>query len=519
MPRNYRIERDAIIQRWYGGNPQPRNPRPSRTWKEEPIAPADCFGIPMQVNSPFNPYGNCMVWKYTLNTGGYGTLTVDGKPELAHRAAFIQTRGHISNDRQVNHLCNRPYCVQPSHLYAGTTQDNKDDSQIFSKEELLHAPWIFHWPGGTNTDNPLLRRLVESDRFDGTHPWEPVKQPAQKPLEEFICPRHDFAITMFSNTYRICRICETSEFQEEMTREIGAPLLISEICPASQTVIPILEKIFSSDFAGESHRKTREKAYHRRRPSFRKDSHELRNCECEYCTQDRRTFRASIQPLLTKEESDLLDVSDWLEPQITTALQEASAQMMEAGANAAELNEKQTQLLKEHLNDCTNTRTELAKTSRTLESQLAYLLYALAEFNNREEMLEDQIFQQVLFSLNLARARKEDKQPILETILPTLEKTTDRLTLDWKRGAEELTRPYLESKPELHQDINQLAQLVMKKQILEHLRYELLGRNTFNEQIPHPHSHCVNSIRETGRVEPFPRDFKEGTGYTPRDEE
>ena len=34
MPRNYRVERDAIIQRWYGGNPDIRNPRPHRSWRE-----------------------------------------------------------------------------------------------------------------------------------------------------------------------------------------------------------------------------------------------------------------------------------------------------------------------------------------------------------------------------------------------------------------------------------------------------------------------------------------------------
>ena len=156
MPRDYWMERDAIIQRWYGDNPQPNNPRPRRSWEGGPITPADCLGIPMQVNAPFIPPGCCMVWKYSLNGYGYGTLNICGKQKLAHRAVFIQTRGQIPEDKQVNHLCNRPYCVQPSHLYAGTNQDNKDDSQIFSKEKLLHAPWIIDWPEGTHSDDQLL---------------------------------------------------------------------------------------------------------------------------------------------------------------------------------------------------------------------------------------------------------------------------------------------------------------------------------------------------------------------------
>ena len=516
MPRNYRIERDAVIRRWYGDNPQPRNPRPSRSWGEGPVTPADCFGVPMQVNTPFSPFGYCMVWKYSLNQDGYGILTIDGKQELAHRATFIQTRGEIPEGRQVNHLCNRPYCVQPAHLYAGTTQDNKDDSQIFSKEELLHAPWVLFWPDGAKTDNPLLRRLEDSSRYEGTEPWEPVKQPAQKPLEEFTCPKHDFAITMFGGEHRICRICETSELQERESDDLGTYSLIAEICPVSQTIIPLFQKITASEFVGESHGETRRRAYHRNRQGFGMGSHDLRTCGCDYCSQDRTAFRAAIQPLLTREQSDILDICNRLEPQITTALEEASADMMEAWGKAAGLNDEQVQTLRGHNKDCINTKSELTRTSRTLEGELGYLLYAIAEFSTREEMLEDQIFRQLLFRWNLVRVRKEDEEHIRRTIPPAADQTANRIALVWEKEADELTRPYFESKPELHQDIRWLAQVLAKKQVLEHLRHELLGRNSFGEQEPHPHSSCAASIVETGRVQPFPSEFEEGLGYKPR---
>ena len=42
--------------------------------------------------------------------------------------------------------------------------------------------------------------------------------------------------------------------------------------------------------------------------------------------------------------------------------------------------------------------------------------------------------------------------------------------------------------------------------------HEILGRNSFVEQEPHPHSGCAASIVETGRVQPFPREFEEGMG-------
>ena len=215
MPRNYQVERDGVIRRWYGGNSQPRNPRPSRTWTEGTITQSDCLGIPIPVNSPFFLLGHCMAWKYGLNRDGYGTLTIDGRQELAHRAVFIQTQGTIPEGMQINHLCNRPYCVQPSHLYAGSKQDNRDDSRIFSQHELMNAPRALHWPGEVRNGDPLLQRLRESSRHDGREPWEPVEQPPQLPLEEFSCPRHDFAITMQGGESRICRICEISEWGEE----------------------------------------------------------------------------------------------------------------------------------------------------------------------------------------------------------------------------------------------------------------------------------------------------------------
>ena len=513
MPRNYQTERDAVIQRWYGGNPQSRNPRHRRG----PITPADCLGIPMQVNSPFFALGHCMVWKYGLNRDGYGTLTVAGRQELAHRAVFIQTRTIIPEGMQVNHLCNRPYCVQPSHLYAGSKQDNRDDFRIFSEHELMNAPWALHWPKEVNTEDPLLRRLRESSRHGWPEPWEPVEQPPQLPLEEFSCPKHDFAITMQGGESRICRICEDSEFDEEQTDGHGTWMLIAEICPASQTVIPILEKIANSEFVGESHLEMRRRAYRRDRQAIWEGSHDLRNCGCDYCTQDRRTFRAAVDPLLTREESDILDICDRLQPRITRALYKASAAMIETWTRKLGMTSEQVLALEEHIRVCPNSTSELTRTARTIESDLAYLLFALGQFQERAEMLDDPGFRQVMLRWSTVRVRDEDEEDVFRRVLPAADETAERMGLAWEREADGLMRPYLETKPELHQGVGFLARMLAKKHIFEHLRYELLGRNSSTEQWPHPHRDCAASIRETGQVEPFPREFEEGMGYLPRE--
>ena len=343
---------------------------------------------------------------------------------------------------------------------------------------------------------------------------EPVEQPPQLPLEEFTCPNHDFAITMRGGESRICRICEISEFDQERADGDGTWLLVAKICPASQTVDPILEKSGNSEFLGESHLETRRRAYRRECQSFWEGSHNLRNCGCVYCTQDRRTFREAVDPLLTREESDILDICDRMEPQVTGALHDASSDMMDALAREQGRGEEQTRALREHLKDCCNTKENLNSTARTIESDLAYLLYALGRFQDREEILKDPGFEMVMLRWDCVSLRDEDEEDFFQTVLPSADETAERVALAWEREADGLMRPYLETKPELHQGVGFLARLLAKKHIFELLRYELLGRNSSSEQRPHPHSGCLASIRETGRVEPFPMDFEEGKGYS-----
>ncbi len=140
MPRNYRIERDAIIQRWYGDKPQPRNPRPRRSWAGGPITPADCLGIPMQVNSPFIAYGYCMVWKYSLNRDGYGTQTIEGKQELVHRAVFIQTRGQIPEDKRSTTFAIGPIAFNPPTCMPGPLRTTRMTPRSSAKRTCSTHP-------------------------------------------------------------------------------------------------------------------------------------------------------------------------------------------------------------------------------------------------------------------------------------------------------------------------------------------------------------------------------------------
>ena len=163
---DFRTERNAILQRYYGLNRAVSGRRPAGSIKQ-----SDYLGIPIPVNLPFRVWGCCLVWKYSLNQTGHGMLT-GGQDQLAHREAFIQAHGGIPEGMQINHLCNRPYCVQPAHLYAGDQQDNTDDRRIFNDPEYYYRIMALHVHPDAKFDDPLMKRVGESDRIEMAEPWD-----------------------------------------------------------------------------------------------------------------------------------------------------------------------------------------------------------------------------------------------------------------------------------------------------------------------------------------------------------
>jgi hypothetical protein len=57
----------------------------------------------------------------------YGYLWLEGKMVRAHRLAHELFIGPIPTGLLVLHSCDRPWCVNPEHLRAGTHSDNSRD--------------------------------------------------------------------------------------------------------------------------------------------------------------------------------------------------------------------------------------------------------------------------------------------------------------------------------------------------------------------------------------------------------
>ena len=117
----------------------------------------------LTLNLQVHPAGDCLIWLWRLNAGGYGTASFPDQERLAHRQAFTQSR-RCPTDLNVLHLCHRPFCVQPSHLYDGSAKENSQDRQVRTSQEfhmnssLRNQGPSKQWP---NTVGLRLRELLK----------------------------------------------------------------------------------------------------------------------------------------------------------------------------------------------------------------------------------------------------------------------------------------------------------------------------------------------------------------------
>lgn len=88
------------------------------------------------------PWGDCWKWTASKVKGGYGQFGFQRKVMLAHRVSWELAYGKPPDDLWVLHRCDNPSCVNPSHLFLGTQQDNVRD--MFEKGRQNRVKGIAH---------------------------------------------------------------------------------------------------------------------------------------------------------------------------------------------------------------------------------------------------------------------------------------------------------------------------------------------------------------------------------------
>lgn len=74
------------------------------------------------------PMSGCWLWLGAWNGSlGYGEIKVNKRYLPAHRYSWQLHNGEIPSGLRVLHNCDNPPCVNPSHLFLGTHQDNMED--------------------------------------------------------------------------------------------------------------------------------------------------------------------------------------------------------------------------------------------------------------------------------------------------------------------------------------------------------------------------------------------------------
>lgn len=75
----------------------------------------------------------CLIWigaKGNVPNSVYGQIRINGRLVSAHRVAYERAYGPIPTGKVIRHICNRPLCVNPEHLVAGTQKENMNDKVL-----------------------------------------------------------------------------------------------------------------------------------------------------------------------------------------------------------------------------------------------------------------------------------------------------------------------------------------------------------------------------------------------------
>lgn len=80
----------------------------------------------------------CWLWTGTVDSDGYGNISINCWPVKAHRLSFFLKHGRFTKPC-VCHKCDVRLCVNPDHLFEGTPRDNILDMEAKGRGVRVHG--------------------------------------------------------------------------------------------------------------------------------------------------------------------------------------------------------------------------------------------------------------------------------------------------------------------------------------------------------------------------------------------
>ena len=496
-------ERHALIDRWYGAVPKP-GPNRRRT-TDAPISERDYLGIPPQVNGRFKAWDYCLAWRRSLTPGGYGQITMGETRILAHRAAYQIAGGIIPQGAQLNHLCNRPYCVQPAHLYPGTPQDNADDRKVFHSHSFWAEEMLPHVALEQIAHDQFLTRLANPARYDTPAPWSPPIQHGQGHLTDWTCPGHDFQIP--AGDAKICRICDSSD-HDQIRASIYASEVTTSIFPGIQSMMPTQARVISESLSGPKNVEWLQRIQYR--CDHRNGTHELRTCSCHLCTRDKTQITGIVTKSLTDPERQVLSACQELRPAVTVTLDEIRQKVIHRQAESADTwTEAQKHQYRNHLPHCSNTTVVRKQHLDLIEAGLASCMLPLLTHTTTE----DHTFPETMRELEarvtpipgwLSESQYQALQPLLLAAFSEVTATIVQRLHALRPAAPE----------NLITVLTNTAIMLTIQTIASMANYDLSANSIGSRVRPHPHEQCGTEISQPSLRRTLPKPMSPGHGFT-----
>lgn len=89
----------------------------------------------------YSGLGRCWIWTGCLDKAGYGEICVKGGQRWrAHRLSYLLHSGELEPGKHICHRCDNPTCVNPGHLWQGTSAENTEDMVLKNRQAHKVVP-------------------------------------------------------------------------------------------------------------------------------------------------------------------------------------------------------------------------------------------------------------------------------------------------------------------------------------------------------------------------------------------